>query len=229
MFDGDRKLEIVAIAGPSGVGKSTVSRKVARFLGYVYLVTGAMYRSVAYHLVMQSVKLENERDIASALMAFDLQLLPAKGQEDDVEVIVNGENISCAIRSPEVAMLASKVSAIPLIRNFLTEMQRAMGQKGKIVAEGRDIGTVVFPRAANKFYLDADPEERAKRRLAQLQAKGLELKPSEVLQQILDRDASDRNRSLAPLRRADDAMFIDTTHITPDEVVSIICKKVAMS
>ena len=104
-----------------------------------------------------------------------------------------------------------------------------LGQEGKIVAEGRDVGTVVFPQAAHKFFLDADPEERAKRRVAQLRAKGLEVLPAEILQQIIDRDANDRNRVLAPLRRAEDAMFIDTTKISPDEVVSIIYRKVTNS
>lgn len=226
MFDGARRLNIIAIDGPSGVGKSTVSRKVAYLLKYAYLDTGAMYRAVGYYLDMRSVNLDSQRDIASALETFSLKLLPAKGQEDDVEVLVNGENISQAIRSPAMAMMASKVSAIPLIRDFLTEMQRVIGQEEKIVAEGRDIGTVVFPQAAHKFFLDADPEERARRRVAQLQTKGIVVNTAEILQQIIDRDNNDRNRSLAPLRRADDAILIDTTKLSPDEVVSMICKKV---
>ena len=229
MFDRDRQLELVAIDGPSGVGKSTVSRKIAYLLGYAYLDTGAMYRAVGYYLDRLSIGLDQEVEIVSAMKSLTLQLLPAKAIDDDVEVLVNGENISHLIRSPAMAMMASKVSALPPIRAFLTEMQRMLGQEGKIVAEGRDVGTVVFPQAAHKFFLDADPEERAKRRVAQLRAKGLEVLPAEILQQIIDRDANDRNRALAPLRRAEDAMFIDTTKISPDEVVSIIYRKVTNS
>lgn len=226
MFERGDKLDVVAIDGPSGVGKSTVSRKVAFLLKYAYLDTGAMYRAVGYYLQNRSIAFENEGDIFSALSSFDIQLFPAKKEEDDVEVFVNGENISLAIRRPEMAMIASQVSTVAVVREFLTKLQRSQGRKGKIVAEGRDIGTVVFPQASYKFFLEAQPEERARRRFEQLRTKGIVIDYQEVLQQILDRDSNDKNRTIAPLRMAEDATLIDTTNIKPDKVVSMIVEKV---
>lgn len=227
MSDCAEKLDIIAIDGPSGVGKSTVSLKIATALGYAFLDTGAMYRAVGYYLKKSRVTFDREEKVAEALQGFTLRLLPIKKDEEEAGVVVNDENISADIRRPEVAMLASQVSALPVVRDFLTKIQRSLGNKGKIVAEGRDIGTVVFPRAAHKFFLDAQPEERAKRRLAQLQAKGVAAGLDEVLEQILERDNNDRNRSVAPLKMAKDAMLIDTTRITLDEVVSMILRAVA--
>jgi cytidylate kinase len=226
MSDRAEKLDIVAIDGPSGVGKSTVSRKIAVALGYAFLDTGAMYRAVGYYLKKRKVPLEREDLVAGALQDLTLRLLPTQRDDEDVGVIVNDENISAAIRSPEMAMVASQVSALPVVREFLTQIQRSLGKEGRIVAEGRDIGTVVFPQAAHKFFLDAQPEERAKRRLAQLHAKGVAVGAAEVLQQILERDNNDRNRTVAPLKLAKDALLIDTTNITLTEVVSVILRAV---
>lgn len=226
MSDRAKKLDIVAIDGPSGVGKSTVSRKIAIALGYAFLDTGAMYRAVGYYLTKNKIPFEREEKIAKILQGLTLQLLPTKKDEEESGVIVNDENVSANIRRPEVAMLASQVSALPVVREFLTKIQRSLGKKGRIVAEGRDIGTVVFPQAAHKFFLDAQPEERAKRRLAQLQTKGVAAGLEEVLQQILERDNNDRNRIVAPLKMAKDATFIDTTGVTLDEVVSMILRAV---
>lgn len=227
MSDRAQKLDIVAIDGPSGVGKSTVSRKIAFALGYAFLDTGAMYRAVGYYLKKSRVTLDREEKVSEALQGLTLQLLPIKKDEEEAGVMVNDENISADIRRPDVAMLASQVSKLPVVRDFLTKIQRSLGNEGRIVAEGRDIGTVVFPQAAHKFYLDAQPEERAKRRLAQLQAKGVAADLEDVLEQILERDNNDRNRSVAPLKMAKDAMLIDTTRITLDEVVSMILRAVA--
>jgi CMP/dCMP kinase len=221
------KLDIVAIDGPSGVGKSTVSRKIAIALDYAFLDTGAMYRAVGYSLKKNKVPFDREEKVAEALQDITLRFLPAQKDEEDVGVIVNDENISGEIRRPEMAMIASQVSAFSVVREFLTKIQRSLGEQGRIVAEGRDIGTVVFPQAAHKFFLDAQPEERAKRRLAQLQAKDVAVDLEEVLQQILERDNNDRNRIVAPLKMAKDAMLIDTTRKTLDQVVSIILRAVA--
>lgn len=226
MSDHAEILDIVAIDGPSGVGKSTVSRRVAIALGYAFLDTGAMYRAVGYFLAKNETPLDREEKIATVLQGLTLQLLPTRSEEEDTGVVVNDENISADIRRPEVAMLASQISSLPVVRDFLTKMQRALGKKGGIVAEGRDIGTVVFPQAAHKFFLDAQPEERAKRRLAQLQAKGVASVLEVVLQQILERDNNDRNRPVAPLKMAEDAMLIDTTRKTIDQVVSMILRSV---
>lgn len=220
---------IITIDGPSGVGKSTVSRKVAAATGFTYLDTGAMYRGVGLYFLQQGVALEDGEAIAKKLEELELKLLPAADEESDVGVLINGENVSDAIRSPEMAMVASKVSAVPLVRDILTEIQRGYGDKGSIVAEGRDTGTVVFPRAAFKFFLDAQPEERAKRRVMQLRARGVEADFKKILMMTLERDKNDSERAVAPLKRAEDAVRIDTTEITilqvVDEILRIINNK----
>lgn len=210
--------EIVTIDGPSGVGKSTLSRKVAAALGYTYLDTGAMYRAVALFLQRLQIDLGDEQAVGSALAGMKLQLLPAEREDGDVGVMVNGEDVSSAIRTPEAGMLASLVSAMPAVRKKLTEMQQALGRQGKIVAEGRDTGTVVFPDARWKFYLEADLEERARRRVTQLRSAGQEVDAQELLAMIVKRDRDDQERTLAPLQKADDALSIDTTSLDIDEV-----------
>ena len=212
------KRKIVTIDGPSGVGKSTLSRKVAAALGYTYLDTGAMYRAVALFLQRLRIDLGDEQAVGSALAGIKLQLLPAEREDGDVGVMVNGEDVSSAIRTPEAGMRASLVSAIPAVRKRLTEMQQALGRQGKIVAEGRDTGTVVFPDARWKFYLEADLEERARRRVTQLRSAGQEVDAQELLAMIVKRDRDDQERTLAPLQKADDAVSIDTTSLDIDEV-----------
>ena len=228
-WDMFEKLNLVAIDGPSGVGKSTVSKKVAAILGYTYLDTGAMYRGVGFYLQTEQVDLENALDIQDALSRLDLQLTPAQQELDDVGVIVNGKNVSDAIRSSEMAMVASAVSAIPQVRVVLTELQKSYGRNGRIVAEGRDMGTVVFPGAEHKFFLDAEPEERARRRVQQLQQRGMEAQYPEILEMILKRDKNDSERKIAPLKQAADAILVDTTDITVDDVVALIVAKIAKS
>ncbi|MBW6520987.1 MAG: (d)CMP kinase [Desulfoarculaceae bacterium] len=214
--------EIVTIDGPSGVGKSTLSRRVAAALGYTYLDTGAMYRAVALYLQQLQIDLDDEEKVRSTLSSLDLQLLPADGEDGDVGVVVGGQDVSRTIRTPEMGMLASRVSAIPAVREKLTEMQQAIGRAGKIVAEGRDTGTVVFPDACWKFYLEADPEERGRRRVEQLRASGQEVDARELLAMIVKRDRDDQERTLSPLQKAEDALVIDTTSIDIQEV----CRKI---
>ena len=216
--DTSDKKEIVTIDGPSGVGKSTLSRKVAAALGYTNLDTGAMYRAVGLCLQRLQIDLTDEQAVGAILAGMDLQLLPAAQEDGDVGVVVNGQDVSSAIRTPEAGMLASRVSAIPVVRKRLTEMQQALGQQGKIVAEGRDTGTVVFPDAHWKFYLEADLEERTRRRVAQLRSSGQEVDAQELLAMITKRDRDDQERTLAPLQKADDALAIDTTSLDIDEV-----------
>lgn len=217
-FPMSEKSEIVTIDGPSGVGKSTLSRQVAAALGYTYLDTGAMYRAVALFLQGRRIDLADEQAVRSALADLDLQLLPADREDGDVGVVVNGRDESRAIRTPELGMLASRVSAISVVRAQLTAMQQAIGRSGRIVAEGRDTGTVVFPDAAWKFYLEADPEERVRRRVAQLRAAGQEVDVQELLKQTLQRDRDDQERTLAPLQKAKNAFVIDTTCLDIQEV-----------
>jgi cytidylate kinase len=226
MSEKDTKLDIVAIDGPSGVGKSTVSRKIAVALGYAYVDTGAMYRAVAYFLDKKSVNLDDDKGLGEALQAFSISLVPAQTDDDDVGIFVNGEDVGKLVRTPRLAMMASAVSKIPAVRFFLTEMQRSYGERGGIVAEGRDVGTVVFPGAAYKFFLDGDPKERAKRRYAQLLSKGELASLEDILQQTLERDDNDRNRPVAPLKMAEDAFFIDTTALSVQEVVATMLEEI---
>lgn len=213
---------IITIDGPSGVGKSTISRKVAVVQGFTYLDTGAMYRAVGLHIVQAGVDEKSEEALKTCLDSIEITLLPAKNETDDVGVLLFDKDVSKEIRTPEMAMVASRVSAIPLVRQKLTEMQRTIGSKGAIVAEGRDTGTVVFPQAAHKFYLDAKADVRADRRVKQLELSGREVDREEILQMIIERDKNDSERTVAPLRKADDAHYIDTSALTIDQVTEKI-------
>ncbi len=212
--------EIITIDGPSGVGKSTISKKVAEATGFTYLDTGAMYRGVGFFLTSRSINFDNEAAVESSLGQLDLQLVPPVEDGGDVGVIVNGRNVSVEIRSPEIAMVASRVSALAIVREKLTEMQRQLGVAGKIVAEGRDMGTVVFPDAMFKFFLDAHPEVRARRRVEQLRQQGCPAEFEEILSLTLERDKNDSEREIAPLKVAEDALLIDTTKMSTAEVVT---------
>lgn len=215
--------DIITIDGPSGSGKSTISRLVAARLGYTYLDTGAMYRAVGYKASKLGVDLSDGAALAGILENIDLTLAPGDG---DTRVILDQEDISLAIRTAEMGLVASKVSAQPVVRAKLTEMQRSMGSRGRVVAEGRDTGTVVFPGARHKFFLDAKPEERARRRCLQLREKGQQADEQEILAQIIKRDRDDSGRSLAPLKPADDAIIVDTSDLTIEDVVLLMLEKV---
>jgi cytidylate kinase len=215
---------IITIDGPAGVGKSSVSRKIAAATGFIYLDTGAMYRGVGLYVLQQGISLDDTKTIAEKLPGLELKLLPAADEESDVGVLINGVNVTDAIRTQEMAMVASRVSALPVVREMLTRIQRGFGDNGSIVAEGRDTGTVVFPRAAYKFYLDAEPVERAKRRVLQCQARGIEADLQQILTMIIERDKNDSERAVAPLKKAQDAVRIDTTDLTVLEVVDEILR-----
>ncbi|WP_339134818.1 MAG: (d)CMP kinase [Candidatus Electrothrix sp. GW3-4] len=217
------KLRVVTIDGPSGVGKSTVSRRVAAELGFTYLDTGAMYRAVGYACAQAGIEVDDpahQEALNKLLAELDLRLLPPEKEGDEVRVFLGDEEVSAAIRMPEMSMAASQVSAVPTVRARLTVMQQEMGKAGGLVADGRDTGTVVFPQAAWKFYLDASPEERCRRRVAQLRERGQEVDEQETLAQIIERDRNDQERTIAPLVMAADALHIDSSHINADEVVA---------
>ena len=216
------KQNVVTIDGPSGVGKSTISRRVAVALGFTYLDTGAMYRAVGLQIEKTNIDESNDVEVQKCLDDLVLDLLPAKDENGDVGVLLCGKDVSSAIRTPEMAMVASRVSALPLVRKKLTLMQREIGKKGSIVAEGRDTGTVVFPNAVNKFFLDATPEKRAGRRILQLRAQGKVVNEKELLSMIVERDKNDSQRDIAPLKKADDAVYVDTTDLSINEVAETI-------
>ncbi len=212
------KALIVAIDGPSGVGKSTISRGVAQRLGFTYLDTGAMYRAVAFHLQSHGVDPADSEAVALELENIAIDLQPA-GTDGDVGVVLNGVAIGHLIRTPEISMLASRVSALAPVRAKLTMMQQRIGRNGRIVAEGRDTGSVVFPNAAFKFYLDATPEARASRRALQLRERGEDVDEKALLEMTRTRDKNDSERALAPLKKADDAVLVDTTGISAGQVL----------
>jgi cytidylate kinase len=218
------KKNIVTIDGPSGAGKSTISKLLAARLQYTYLDTGAMYRVVGLQVLRGGLDLEVQgarEKLALLLAALDMTLAPGE-EGKETRAFLDGEDVSAAIRTPEMAMVASRVSAQAEVRKKLTEIQRTIGNNGAIVAEGRDMGTVVFPDAMHKFFLDASPMERAKRRQKQLSENGRKIEYQEILAQIQKRDEDDSNRALAPLKPAEDAVIIDSSEMNIDEVVSFM-------
>lgn len=215
---------IITIDGPSGAGKSTISKLLAARLHYTYLDTGAMYRVVGLQVERAGLDLEAEgarEALVQLLAGLDMTLAPGE-EGKETRAFLNGEDVSDAIRTPEMAMVASRVSAQAEVRKKLTEMQRTIGKDGAIVAEGRDMGTIVFPDAMYKFFLDASPEERAQRRQKQLVENGQKVEFQEILTQIQKRDRDDSGRSLAPLQPAEDAIIIDSSEMSIDEVVSFM-------
>jgi cytidylate kinase len=214
---------IVTIDGPSGAGKSTISQLLAARLGFTYLDTGAMYRAVGLKIVQSRIPEDAEEGLARLLAGIDLRLVAAGGA---TKVLLDHEDVSAAIRTPEMSMVASRVSAIPVVRAKLTSLQREIGQRGEVVAEGRDMGTVVFPDAAWKFFLDAAPEERARRRVLQLRENGRPVDPAETLAQIIARDRADSSRALAPLQPAADGVIIDSSQMSIAEVVAFMAARV---
>jgi cytidylate kinase len=210
---------VIAIDGPAGSGKSTVARKVAARLGYQYVDTGAMYRAVAHAALEQGISLSESPRVEQLAASLDLRF--EHGPRGD-RLLAAGRDVTEAIRAPEVAQAASVVSAIPGVRRAMVALQRGMGREHQIVMEGRDIGTVVFPDARFKIYLDAAPEKRGKRRWMET---GGDL--AQVIESIRQRDARDREREHSPLRRAADAYYLDTTNLTEDEAVEEILAQVS--
>lgn len=208
---------VITIDGPAGAGKSTTARLLADTLGYVFLDTGAIYRTVAWLARRQGVDWNDAPRLGVVAATLDLDFRPTPA---GVHVWANGEDVTSAIRSPEISQGASKVSAHGPVREALLELQRRIASQGHVVAEGRDTGTVVFPQAQAKFYLTADARVRAERRAAELTAKGISATVAETLAEILERDARDSQRAVAPLRKADDAVEIDTGHQPPPAIVA---------
>jgi cytidylate kinase len=211
---------IIAIDGPAGAGKSTVARELARRLGFLYIDTGAMYRAIAWKVLKKGVSLDDAGLIGEIA---DDACIDLVGTVDAMEVFIDSVNITGEIRTPEMSQAASIVSTIPAVRHALVARQREMGREANVVMEGRDIGTVVFPNAEAKFYLDATTEARARRRFTEDLARGKAVKSLEEMQaEIAARDYRDQTRSDSPLTRTDDAIYIDSSEETADQVIEKI-------
>lgn len=201
----------VAIDGPSGAGKSTLAKAAAAQLGILYVDTGAIYRSIGYYMFKHDIDPKDTARVISALPSIDVGM----GYDEDglQRMYLNGEDVTKAIRLPEISMYASAVSAIPEVRAFLLDMQRDLAKKQSVIMDGRDIGTVVLPEAKVKIYLTARAEVRAQRRMKELEQRGTPSSYEEVLRQIEERDYADMHREIAPLRQAEDAVLLDTSEL----------------
>lgn len=218
-----KKIRAIAIDGPAGSGKSTISRIVAEKLGYIYIDTGAMYRALTLKTMRSGADLSDEKGLIDISHRTDIKLLPPVGTDGPIRVMLDGEDVTEDVRSMEVTSNVKYVCKIPDIRRKLVESQREMAvDSSGAVMEGRDIGTVVLPDAMYKFYVDASFEERVSRRLAELKAKGCSVTSNEVAEDLKTRDHTDRTRETGPLKKAEDAIFIDTTYLSADQVVSRI-------
>lgn len=214
------KIIIVAIDGPAGAGKSTIARSVADRLGFLYIDTGAMYRAIALWALRTGTALDDMHRLEVLAVTSVLELIgPGR-------IVLNGEDVSDAIREPSVSEAASKVAIVAGVRRALVEKQQAMGEKTSVVMEGRDIGTVVFPEAQVKFYLDANPRIRADRRALELNERGQEFSLEDLEREIEERDRRDRARAHSPLRQAEDAVYLDTSTLSPVEVEDEILRVV---
>lgn len=209
----------IAIDGPAGAGKSTIARKAAAELGFIYVDTGALYRSVAYYCISAGADVSVPESVEKLLPEITPELRFIDGVQ---HVFVNGSDVSDKIRTPEVSMAASKVSAIPAVRAFLFDLQKKIARENDVIMDGRDIGTVVLPDADLKIFLTASPEARADRRYAELKNKPDAPAYEQVLADIIKRDHDDSTRAIAPLKQADDAVLCDTTELSLEESVQTI-------
>ncbi|HOD60087.1 MAG TPA: (d)CMP kinase [Candidatus Syntrophosphaera sp.] len=212
---------IIAIDGPAASGKSTTAQLLAKKLGYLYIDTGAMYRACALKAKKLGIDINDEESIRNLLDFIDIQI---ENDNSKNRILLDGEDVSEDIRADDISSLASAISAIPAVRYKMVELQRKMGEKGSVILDGRDIGTFVFPDAEVKFFLTASPEIRAKRRWLELQQKGIDKNFSEVLADLVKRDNNDSQRALAPLKKAEDAIEIDTSNMTIEEQTETLYK-----
>lgn len=214
----------VAIDGPAGAGKSTISRAAAKELGFIYIDTGALYRTVGLNALRTGADLDSAESVAATLtddLKVELRFI-----EGEQRMFLNSEDVSLAIRTPEASMAASKVSAVPAVREYLFDLQKKLAQENNCIMDGRDIGTVVLPDAKVKIFLTASPESRAKRRYDELCEKGMDVSFEDVLADMKQRDYNDSHREIAPLRPAQDAILLDTSGFELERSVALIIKTI---
>lgn len=210
----------IAIDGPAGAGKSTIAKTAAKELGFIYVDTGALYRAIGLFCSRRGVDTENAEAVISLLKALTVEL--SFNDDNEQIVLLNGENVSSLIRTPEVSMYASNVSKIPKVRAFLLDLQRNMAHTQNVIMDGRDIGTVVLPDAKVKIFLTASPEIRAKRRYVEFVEKGMTVNYDDVLNEVITRDYNDSHREIAPLKPADDSVTLDTSDLDLEQSVQAI-------
>lgn len=211
----------IAVDGPSGAGKSSLAKRVSKAFGFIYVDTGAIYRTVGLEAARRGIDRRSESAVAAMLPELHIEMKYNEAGEQ--RMYLNGEDVSEAIRMPEISIAASDVSALPAVRAFLLDMQRRMARENDVIMDGRDIGTVVLPDAELKIYLTASAEARAQRRMLELRVKGVESSFEDVLRDIVYRDEQDTNRAVAPLRRADDAVLMDTSDIDFEQSFGLMC------
>ena len=211
----------IAIDGPAGAGKSTIAKKLAADLGYVYVDTGAMYRAMAYYFLQNGIDAKDEKAIADACPKVDVTIQYVDGEQ---QVILNGENVNGVIRKEEVGNMASATSVYPVVRTKLVDLQRQLAARENVIMDGRDIGTVVLPNANVKVFVTASSKVRAQRRFDELTAKGVACNIDEIEKDIIDRDYRDMHRETSPLKQADDAVLLDSSNLDIDGVVAAMKK-----
>lgn len=209
----------IAIDGPAGAGKSTIAKKVAKELSFIYVDTGAMYRAMAYYLLNQGIKGDDQEAIAEKCHGADISIEYKDGEQI---VILNGDNVNAVIRTEEVGNMASVSSANPRVREHLLKLQRTLAANNDVVMDGRDIGTTILPNAEVKIYLTASAETRARRRALEYEQKGIACDLDQICQDIIARDQRDMNREISPLKQAEDAVLVDSSEMGIDEVVNAI-------
>ncbi len=219
-----KKMINVAIDGPAGAGKSTISKAAAKELGFIYIDTGALYRTVGLNAMRKKADLESAESIEKTLtndLSVELRFI-----DGEQRMFLNGEDVSLSIRTPEASMAASKVSAVPAVRKYLFDLQKKLAKENDCIMDGRDIGTVVLPDAKVKIFLTASPESRAKRRFEELLEKGMDVKFEDVLTDMKQRDYNDSHRAIAPLKPAEDAILLDTSGFELEKSVALIIKTI---
>jgi cytidylate kinase len=215
---------IIAIDGPAGAGKTTTAREVAKRLGFLHLDTGAMYRAIALKVLRANCPLDQPREIARIATAAEVGLKHENGSQ---RVFLNGTDVTAELRTEEVTRAVTPVCEVPEVRERMVQLQRRLGEAGGVVVEGRDIGTIVFPQAQLKIFLTADLEERARRRATEIEATGGKADLQEVMREIERRDCRDQSRSHSPLKPAEDAIVLDTTHMAFHQQVETILRRIA--